>query len=191
MFKEFDFLSPEPSDREGLGGQKFFSFLQFCNPLKGLQKNSNTLAPKTTLISAHFLALPLTWMITTTLYSLRICFCGLVHAHFNVNSCVFAWDKCHFSPIGVLPKLGVDVCWCNWSKERELAAVYKLGTFREGAESVSSGDQQDYILQKFKGINVCEDSVTILFNLFYFPLLNSFFKTICTKQILKHFMKYN
>lgn len=168
MFKEFDFFEPKAlRQRRSWRPEVLHFFSVTPDPLKGLQKNSNTLAPKTTLISAQFLALPLTWMITTTLYSLKICFCGLVHAHFNVNSCVFAWDKCHFSPIGVLPKLGVDVCWCNWSKERELAAVYKLGTFREGAESVSSGDQQDYILQKFKGINVCEDSVIILFNLLF------------------------
>lgn len=34
--------------------------------------------------------------------------------------------------------------------------------------------------------------IQLLFcSIFYFPLLNFFFKTICTKQILKHYMKYN
>lgn len=132
------------------------------------------------------------------LWAVSLCLLSLSQVYYPNQGCEFSvlvlWcEQCPcVSPPGVLPQPGLDVCGCHWPREGELAALHKLGPLGEGAEPLSSGDQQDHLLQEFKGITVWTAATLLSFsiNTFYSALLKNFFLTLYIKQILKHFMEH-
>lgn len=169
MFWGFWLLSPEPSEMRLQATSGFFSNCSSFS--KRLQKSSNTL-----LLSSHpalSLLRPLCclwhWVIPSAL-------CGSGMQGFSA----VVWAGVPLSAVsltGVLPKPGLDVCGCHRPREGQLAPLHKLGPLREGAESLSSGDQQDHILQEFKGITVWTAATLLSFIIkaLYSALLKNFF----------------